>query len=437
MALGRGLACGMQSRVRCALLLSALVILLSGCEPNRAYWMAGRGAEAAAVLPRERDAAAFYPQLAVVEIDEQGDLWCEDQVNRAARMMKSTPKPPLLFVYVHGWQNNARPTNKDLHTFSDYLTELAKNPRIAREFTVTGVFIGWRGATLADWLDDTVIGRLPRLATFWSRLGATNRVAGVPLTRAIGEIVAASREHSGGPGVSVLLGYSFGGRIVERTLGQALVMQHALAADRDGAIFPADLTILINSASEALYAREIKLALRTWSDPRPAIISVTADSDMVTSVAWPFGQFVQHIFGGFRSYARTSPPESQRKYVFSTAGHRPETFTHEVNQIPARALPPEQSAFEFNTDSASPGRFYVTDDRNRLHAFAMTPLPPDRPRALPVGGYWVVDVPPVILQGHGGIVEDGGIFSRQITELIAAFFRVTQAEASKDAPPAD
>lgn len=416
--------------------LLILIPALAGCvEPNRAYWTGGRGAEAAAVLPHERDADSFYPKLAVVEIDEQGDLWCEDQVKRAASMVQSTSKPPLLFIYVHGWQNNARPTNKDLHTFSDYLAELAKNPRINRDFTVTGVFIGWRGATLAEWLDDTVIGRVPRLATFWSRLGATNRVAGVPLTRAIGEIVAASREHADGPGVSVLLGYSFGGRIVERTLGQALVMQHALAADRDGAVFPADLTILLNSASEALYAREIKLALETWRSPRPAVISVTADSDMVTSVAWPFGQFVQHIFGGFRSYHRTTPAESQLKYVFSTAGHRPETFTHEVTEIPALSLETGQSAFEFNTDYASPGRFYVTDEKDRLHAFEMNPLSANRPRALPVGGYWVVDVPPVILQGHGGIVEDGGIFSRQITELIAAFFRMTQAEALSDTPP--
>lgn len=419
-----------------ALLLPILpALLLTGCfEPNRAYWLKGRGAAAQAVLPHEKDAGTFYPHLAVVEIDEQGDLWSGKEVRRAQDMIKATPKPPIVFIYVHGWQNNARPNNKDLQTFSDYLAELARNPRIAKDATVCGVFIGWRGATFPDWFDSTVIGRLPRFASFWSRLDATNRVAGVSLTRAIGEIVSASRKHPVDRGVSILIGYSFGGRIVERTLGQALVMQHAFSSEQDGALLPADLTILINSASESLYAREIKLALESWKTPRPAIISLTADSDMVTAAAWPFAQTFQHLFGGFRGYDRRGHKESQLGYVFTTAGHKPPTFTHQVRETAQTALPNGQTAFEYNADHASPERFFITANDNRLHTFSLQPLAADRPGALPVGGYWVVDLPPTILRGHGGILEDGGIFSRQITEMIAALFHITNAEDIQSTP---
>lgn len=398
--------------------------------------MSGRGVAARAVLPRERDAHVFYPHLAVVEIDEQGDLWSGKEIRRAQEMIKSTPKPPILFIYVHGWQNNARPTNKDLRTFSSYLAELSKIPRIAQDNTVCGVFVGWRGATFPDWFDRTVVGYLPRFASFWSRLDATNRVAGVPLTRAIGELVSATREHPIDRGVSILIGYSFGGRIVERTLGQALVMQHAFSAEQDGALLPADLTILINSASESLYAREIKLALASWHAPRPAIISMTADSDIVTGAAWPFAQTFQHLFGGFRTYDRDGRRESQLGYVFTTAGHKPPTFTHEVKEIALEPPPGGQTAFEYNADHASPARFYITANDKRLHAFSLQPLRPDRPGALPMGGYWVVDVPPTILRGHGGILEDGGIFSPQITEMLAALFRITNADDIQTTPRA-
>lgn len=412
--------------------LLLLTLALAGCvEPNKPFWMEGKGDAAHAVLPRER--GDFYKYLAVVEIDEQGDLWSGKQIHRAQEMIQTTPKPPLLFVYIHGWQNNARPGNKDLLTFNWYLQQLAKNPRIAAESTVCGVFIGWRGATLTDLKS---LDYLPRFATFWSRLDATNRVAGVPLTRAIGEIVSAARDHPVDRGVSVLLGYSFGGRVLERTLGQALVMQHAFSADQDGALLPADLTILINSASESLYAREIKLALGNWKSERPAIISITADTDLVTTYAWPFGQTFMHLFGGFRRYHRAGHRESQQSYVFSTAGHRPETFTHEVTDVPATPIPNGQTAFAYNADHATAEKFYITRDNGKLDAFALRKLPANRPGALPVGGYWVLDVPPDILQGHGGLVQDGGIFSPQITELLAALFRITRAEDIESTPRA-
>lgn len=416
--------------------LALAAALLTGCfEPNRAYWMSGRDGSGAAILPSEKD-PEFYRHLAVVEIDEQGDLWDAEQIKRAQEMIRSTKKSPLLFIYVHGWQTNARPSNKDLQTFSWYLDQLSENPRIASTSTVCGVFVGWRGASFPSAMDKTGIGYLPRFGSFWSRLDATNRVAGVPLTRAIAQVVSAARTHPVERGISILLGYSFGGRVLERTLGQALVMQHAFSAEQDGAFLPADLTILINSASEAIYSREIKLALKDWHSERPAIISMTADTDLVTTYAWPFGQTFQHLFGGFRRYDRDGLKESQRSYVFTTAGHQAAALTHDVDPIPTTPIPGGQSALAYNMDHATPERFYITDRKGQPHAFSLYKLPEDRPGALPVGGYWVMAVPPMILQGHGGIADDGGIFSPQITEMLAALYCITNAQKIQSTPRA-
>jgi len=416
-------------------LIFFFVLALGGCiEPNRSYWLTKPPQNPAAVLPSQTDPRKFYERLAVVEVDEQGDLWSGRELTRARKMIHDTPRIPLLLVYIHGWQNNARPTNRDLATFSAYLDKLSKLPSIAEYYSVCGVFIGWRGATFTAQLDSVGIGYLPRFASFWSRLDATNRVAGVPVTRAISQLVESARSYPRGRGVSVLMGYSFGGRILERTFGQALVAQHAFANEQDEAILPADLTILINSASEAIYAREIKLAMKDWHGSRPAIISLTADTDAVTAVAWPFASFFKHIFGGFRPYYRDGREESQRSYLFSTAGHKESLFTHQVTALGEEPVPGGADAFTYNGSHATPAKFFITGPDDKTYAFSLKALPADRPGALPVGGYWVFDVPSMILKGHGGIFKLGGIFSRPVTELLAALSSITQTEQIKSSP---
>jgi len=409
-------------------------VLLGGCvEPNRAYWLGSSMRDPMAVLPSQKN-PKFFSRLAVVELDEQGDLWSGKQITLARKMIGSTPKVPLLVVYFHGWQNNAKPTNRDLETFSTYLGKLAELPAIKKDFTICGVFMGWRGATFTAGLDRLGIGYVPRFGSFWSRLDATNRVAGVPATRAIAEIVSAARTSPRGRGVSVVIGYSFGGRILERTFGQALVSQHAYTADQDGALLPADLTILINSASESLYAREIKLAMKDWHGSRPAFISITADTDMVTAVAWPFGATFKHLFGGFRPYYHEGREESQKSYLFTTAGHKESLFTHRVGELGEQPVPGGVSPFTYNGQHATAKKFFVTGPKGSAYAFSLETLPPHRPGAMPVGGYWVFQVPRMILQGHGGILTQGGIFSTPVTDLLAALSAITGAEEIRETP---
>ncbi len=408
-------------------------VVLAGCfEPNRAYWLTKPARDAAAVLPAETNPEKFYQRLAVVEVDEQGDLWSGRQVTRARKMIADAPKIPLLIVYVHGWQNNARPSNRDLATFSTYLEKLSKVPNVARYYAVCGVYMGWRGASFPKKIMG--IDYPLSFGSFWSRLDATNRVAGVPMTRAIAEIVSAARTYHGGRGVSVAIGYSLGGRVLERTFGQALVAQHAYAADQDGALLPADLTILINSASESLYAREIKLALKDWHSPRPAFISITSDTDVVTTYAWPFAATFSHLFGGFRTYYHEGQAEAQKSYLFTTAGHKEPLFTHQVTALGEESVPGGTTPFAYNAEHASLRKFFVTGADNKAYAFSLKAMPEHRAGAMPVGGYWVFDVPPMILKGHGGVFKEGGIFSVPVTDLLAALSSITKTEEINSTP---
>ena len=63
----------------------------------------------------------------------------------------------------------------------------------------------------------------------------------------------------------IFIGHSFGGRILEKALAQAIVGQTS-AYPRIKVTLPADLTLLINPASEAITAPRLRLALNDWPD---------------------------------------------------------------------------------------------------------------------------------------------------------------------------
>ncbi len=126
-------------------------------------------------------------------------------------------------IFIHGWHNNARPDNGNLQSFNQLLKQLAK--RVNTEDTeVMGVFIGWRGLAIERQWDKTGIGWLARHLTFYSRKDDTDLVAGIPLTKSLYSL--ASEAHARG-GRVIFIGHSFGGRILEKALAQAIVGQTA------------------------------------------------------------------------------------------------------------------------------------------------------------------------------------------------------------------
>ena len=195
-------------------------------------------------------------QLSFVEFDEKGDFWDRRQLGRAGRHIENAKKPVLLVLFIHGWHHNAadrKPGGKnpgDVETFRRLLSELALSES-TRNLQVHGVYLGWRGRLVQGPLD---------YLTFLDRKNAATSVAGTPVTETIFELIRQARKYHQGS-KCVVIGHSFGALVLEKAMAQAMAGS-VLAQDVQsrGQPFnaPADLILLVNSAAESIYAKEMK-----------------------------------------------------------------------------------------------------------------------------------------------------------------------------------
>ena len=82
-------------------------------------------------------------KLAFVEFGDQGSALDTSQ-RKAALEVIHEAKRPLLFVYIHGWQNNAN--SGDVCRFEHFIDTVSRYPEITgRKINVIGVYIAWRG----------------------------------------------------------------------------------------------------------------------------------------------------------------------------------------------------------------------------------------------------------------------------------------------------
>src|SRR5437773_7816777 len=106
-------------------------------------------------------------KLAFIEFGDQGSALDSSQ-RKAALEVIHEAKRPLLFVYIHGWQNNAE--SGDVCRFEHFIDTVSRFPEITgRKLNVIGVYIAWRG------VDITV--PVAKFLTFWSRKGAGGTIA--------------------------------------------------------------------------------------------------------------------------------------------------------------------------------------------------------------------------------------------------------------------
>src|ERR1700726_5229092 len=109
-------------------------------------------------------------KLAFIEFGDQGSALDTSQRTAALQVIHQA-KRPLLFVYIHGWQNNAN--SGDVCRFEHFLDTVSQFPEVrAAKGNVVGVYIAWRG------IDITL--PVAKFLTFWSRK-ATGDYKVVPL----------------------------------------------------------------------------------------------------------------------------------------------------------------------------------------------------------------------------------------------------------------
>lgn len=419
------------------------VALLSACVGNRPYRLGGIADEFYPNQKPEFEQTAVSSgrnyRLSFVEFDERGDFWDRRQLGDASRAIRKSEKPVLLVTFIHGWHNNA--DAGDVETFRCLLSELAMSETVGG-FQVHGVFLGWRGRLLQGPLD---------YVTFLDRKGAATRVAGTPVTETIFELIRQARKAPAGRSKCVVIGHSFGGLVLEKAMAQALA-GGVLAQDvqSGGRSFdaPADLILLVNSAAESIYAKELsdmfaRIGHRDSINPnRPLLISITSESDSATRGWFPIGTFLPNLFAHRRyhwdtRYSTSSHEVDQHEYLTKTPGNNPRLFTHRVlpdapppnapstSEVALRRTQQTQvctainPAFEENLRH-SRGASFATSDPNNPNQFKWWKLAKiDSASRTP---YWILQVPDEIIHGHSPIFTPAG------RAMMAALFRISNPQ---------
>src|ERR1700739_1544800 len=106
-------------------------------------------------------------QMAFIEFGDQGSPLDNSQRKAALEVIRRAERP-LLFVYIHGWQNNAN--SGDVCKFEHFLDTVSSFPEAAgQKVNVIGVYIAWRGKDL------TIPGL--NLLPFYSRKAVGGQIA--------------------------------------------------------------------------------------------------------------------------------------------------------------------------------------------------------------------------------------------------------------------
>jgi len=347
--------------------------------------------------------------LAFVEFGEQGSYQDSSQLQNAVDLIKQTSKP-LVITYVHGWHNSA--ASDDVRKFSQWLKDLSKTPMISKSgFHIIGVYLGWRG--------EITKAPIVRQLTFYDRKAAAERLASnYDCFDAIAAISQAAREfHQNERQYTVLIGHSFGGLVVERSVAHAInaeIHGHA-ASDRS---LPADLILMVNPASDSILSRQMIAALYHPSNAktRPFLVSLTSSADMATGVAFHLGTSLAAISKVFNDVPvpGSDTRENEREFYTTTPGHNKLLINYETEKLPETIDAHGLTALQTNLSHNLSGEVFTTDGSDgRLELWRIKRMSPvDVP-------YWDVKVDPSIIRDHGDI------WNERAKAMMGAIFRMT------------
>ncbi len=141
-------------------------------------------------------------KIAYLEYRENGDRWDNAEFEVAKKLIQDERKanghpdefyggPITLFLYVHGWKNNADERTAadpgDVEKFRRYLDTYTKTFKSGLHRPVVGIYIAWHGKSLnlPTWIN---------WISFWTRSGAALRVGKGELNGDFGKLVEFARE---------------------------------------------------------------------------------------------------------------------------------------------------------------------------------------------------------------------------------------------------
>ncbi len=407
----------MRQRVL-ALVLAA--VLPTGCVANKAYH-GGNERHHEELMTKQFDPLQtqisnepFPYRLSFVEFDDRGELFNRTQLATALSEIEEVKKDasagqrPLVVVFIHGWKNNASDSSGNVWGFRQVLATLSlqfgKTP-------VLGIYIGWRGAVTG----------LPILKefTFFDRRLKSQSLPNAQMVETLTKIMKASHE---GPSdrqpVSVLVGHSFGGAVLETALTDSLMQSSINVASPGGVSWPADLVIFINEAQEAIRSYQLIETMHANLPPeppctrpnekgsarRPVVVSMSSTGDYATRAFYPGAQALLRPFNTLRSYPADNPNflgfKNQSAMFFNPTAHLKQFQSH----LLGRADDPDvaQAALQ-----CAPVIDYTVKNVRYLLV--------EKTGAVNRTPYWVMHIPSAVVPDHSTI------FTPVFTILLSVF----------------
>src|ERR1700756_4931352 len=397
-------------------------------------------------------------KLAFIEFGDQGSMLDPSQLAAALQVIGKAERP-LLFVYIHGWQNNA--VSGDVCRFEHFIDTMSRFPEMtARKINVIGVYIAWRGRDL------TVPGL--NLLTFWSRKSAGQIVAAQNgCLAAISELALAARAPDKKYHHCVLLGHSFGGLVLGSTISHSILDAGSNGVRNSS---PWDMAVAFNSADSSIGSRQLIAELNylykydeklhayvartslesgvVIEENRPFLIILQSENDQATGQYFPIGTGVYNTINLRYHWDKVSVPGihghkvSEQEFYTRTPGNNPYLVNYHVVPLGETTPPPdliaqENRAFEANIRQNVQDQIFYTSERNDGHESRFCRngnYNPDEVR--PSTGKevwrrwqfvysgnaripcWIVRVPKDIIWGHGGLWSDNSV------AMLGALFRM-------------
>jgi hypothetical protein len=397
-------------------------------------------------------------KLAFIEFGDQGSNLDNSQIKAALDTIHQAERP-VLFVYIHGWQNNAN--SGDVCRFEHFLDTISSfRAGTGETINVIGVYIAWRGRDL------TFPGL--NLLTFYSRKAVAGQIASqVSCLATLDELALAARDPRKKLHRCILIGHSFGGLLLGNTISHSILDASGTGTRNPS---PWDMAVTFNSADSSISTRQLlkELDYLYRYDParhayvsrasgqegtavpenRPFLVFLQSENDSATGKFFPIGTEFYNAIGLRYHWEQVPVPGhpgekvSEREFYTHTPGNNPYLVNYKVVPLGDANPPPnlratQNRAFEANLRENHPDYSFYTSEHNDGHEDSYCrngKYDPDQAHPSTAGELWrrwqfvytgnarvpcwIVRVPKEIIYEHGGLWSDNSM------AMLAALVRI-------------
>ncbi|ENO3977041.1 hypothetical protein ACBI01_001142 [Aeromonas veronii] len=249
-----------------------------------------------------------YPEDSVNRT--QTSLLDPKQLELIIKELRSSKRPLLIPVYVHGWHHNASSDDDNFRKFPNMLARYsyALQQSGHSNYDVLGIYIGWRGESYDGLFSTLTIGGRAKTA---DKIGRENG----PLSNDL-IYIANKMQSINSKSRMIVMGHSLGGRVLSRAF---------LPSIKSGNYQPLGAGTLIITANAAIGAdayRPLYESTQTSTQARtPTWINFTAKDDTATNTIYPLALNLHLLSPDY--------PDNQQD-TDVTIGHYQPYITHQI-----------------------------------------------------------------------------------------------------------